>query len=155
MLLVSSFGAFTLAFGWWISKQFSTRFLRNLIRVSTIAIVVMCIGIVWLSLECSGLEAFEIPISHAPLNDEDFWGSSHAKAKINPLRLPLSPLEVLPDNIPLKTIRSLPLLSSVAAEGTILIYGRGTNTTKRTGSRTTEGTTEAGRTEKAAVTSGA
>jgi hypothetical protein len=73
MVLVSSFGVFTLAFGWWLSRQFSTRFLRNLIRVCTTAIVVTSIGMVWLSLERSStVLSFEIPMSHAPLRDTDF-----------------------------------------------------------------------------------
>jgi hypothetical protein len=68
MTVVLPMGLFVLSFGWWVSRAFSTRLLRNLMRVCMTCIVAICLTIVALS---NG-PTFDIPISHAPVQASDF-----------------------------------------------------------------------------------
>jgi hypothetical protein len=68
MTVVLPMGLFVLGFGWWLSHTFSTRFLRNFVRVAVTCIVAMCLAMVAVS---KG-PVFEIPISHAPMQTSDF-----------------------------------------------------------------------------------
>jgi hypothetical protein len=68
MTVVLPMGLFVLGFGWWVGGTFSTRSLRNFMRVGITLIVAMSLTVVALS---KGPE-FEIPISHAPMQTSDF-----------------------------------------------------------------------------------
>jgi hypothetical protein len=68
MTVVLPMGLFVLAFGWWVSRTFSTRLLRTFMRVCVTCIVALCLTMVALS---EG-PVFEIPVSHAPTQASNF-----------------------------------------------------------------------------------
>jgi hypothetical protein len=74
MMLVG-FGTLTLfmsCYAWWIARQLSTLFLRQMSQVCCVVIFGLGLGFIGLGVERTRLEAFEIPISHRPLQEVGF-----------------------------------------------------------------------------------